>query len=338
MSASHPRAIRTAFTLIELLVVIAIIGVLIGMLLPAVQKVREAANRAKCQNNLKQFGLAVHNFNDAYGAFPAGCSLAWGNWGWSPHGQILPHIEQDDLYRQLTITQGPYVGANTTYLTQQPKIFTCPSDPYVSGAALWQGSSATYGLTSYHANAGTWVTLTKWDGVFGPGVDSAGGAPALPAVRISDIADGTSNTVAFAEVCLGPDATNWPARDITDCFDGGTVSGANISAVRATLMAKNWKTASYAGGWSPPWRYRGYPWHEGNVWRNWYNHLLPPNSACWLANGDFWQLVSPATSYHIGGVNVVFCDGSVHFVSQAIDPDAWIAFGTRAGGETATLP
>lgn len=328
---------RPGFTLVELLVVIAIIGVLIGLLLPAVQKVREAANRTKCQNNLKQIGLAVHNHNEVFGSFPAGCSLTWGSWGWSPHGQILPFIEQDGLYRIINFTQGPYASVNAAALSQQPRIFICPSDAFAGSPNFWLGGSSFYGFTSYHPNAGTWVTATKWDGVFGPGADSAGGAPALPAVKIADILDGTSNTVCFAEVAIGPTGTNWPATPRTDCFNGGTVPS-TVAGARAALVSKDWTTAGYAGGWSPPWRYRGYPWHEGNVWRNWYNHLLTPNSPCWQANGDWWQLVSPASSYHNSGANVVLCDGSVRYVGNDVDPNVWIAAGTRAGGETVSLP
>jgi prepilin-type N-terminal cleavage/methylation domain-containing protein/prepilin-type processing-associated H-X9-DG protein len=330
---------RRAFTLEELLVVIAIIGVLIGLLLPAVQKVREAANRTRCQNNLKQFGLAIHNFNQVQGTFPAGCSLAWANWGWSAHGQILPFIEQDGLYRTIDFTQGPYAGVNSTALAQQPKIFICPSDSFAGSPNFWQGGTAHYGFTSYHVNAGTWVTATKWDGVFGPAVDTPiSSAPPLPAVNISDIIDGTTNTVAFAEVALGPTGTNWPAAPRTDCFEVTGAVPSTVSGARTALATMNWSTAGYAGGWSPPWRYRGYPWHEANIWRNWYNHLLTPNSPCWRPNGDWWQLVSPASSYHNGGVNAAFCDGSVHFVADTVDPNVWMAYGTRAGGETATLP
>jgi prepilin-type processing-associated H-X9-DG protein len=249
----------------------------------------------------------------------------------------LPYIEQDGLYKLITFTQGPYAGVNSAALAQQPRIFICPSDVFAGSPNFWQGGTAFYGFTSYHANAGTWVTATKWDGVFGPGADSAGGGPALPAVTIAEILDGTTNTVAFAEVALGPTGTNFPPAPRTDCFNAGSVP-ATVAGARAALVGKDWTTAGYAGGWSPPWRYRGYPWHEGNIWRNWYNHLLTPNSPCWLANGDFWQLVSPASSYHTSGVNVVFCDGSVHFVGEAIDPTVWMAFGTRAGGEVASMP
>ena len=94
------------------------------------------------------------------------------------------------------------------------------------------------------------------------------------------------------------------------------------------------ETAGTLGGWN----WRGYPWREGSVWRNGFNTLLPPNKPCYRPNGQWWELVTPASSYHPGGVNACFADGSVRFVSEAIDPDVWAAAGTRAGGEALTLP
>jgi prepilin-type processing-associated H-X9-DG protein len=103
-------------------------------------------------------------------------------------------------------------------------------------------------------------------------------------------------------------------------------------------MAQNWQSAGLAGGWSPPWRWRGYPWREGSIWRTGYTHLLPPNSACWRLNGDWWQISPSASSYHTGGVNVALVDGSVRFVSSNVDTAAWTAAGSRNGGEPISLP
>jgi prepilin-type N-terminal cleavage/methylation domain-containing protein/prepilin-type processing-associated H-X9-DG protein len=323
--------LRRAFTLIELLVVVAIIGVLIGLLLPAVQKVREAANRTTCTNNLKQLGIALHNFECIYRAFPAGCTLRWDQWGWSPHGQLLPFIEQDNLNKQIDFDRGPYDDVNLPALPQRPKIFLCPSDPE-------QGETQPFGYTNYHPNAGSWVHARNWDGVFGTAI-AFEGVPSLVPVRFTEITDGTSNTAAFAEVCNGPGepASVGPGQR-TDCFEFGPELTQDLPTARAAFLARDWRTASYAGGWSPPWRYRGYPWHEGNIWRNWYNHLLPPNRPCWRPNDDWWQLVSPASSWHPGGVNVLLCDGSVRFVRESVDPDAWLAAGTRNGAEAVPLP
>jgi prepilin-type N-terminal cleavage/methylation domain-containing protein/prepilin-type processing-associated H-X9-DG protein len=324
------RPPRRGFTLIELLVVIAIIAILIGLLLPAVQKVREAANRMSCQNNLKQIGIGLHNYHGAQGAFPPGCSLRWDHWGQSPQTMILPYLEQGNTYLLFDITLGPYdTASNQRAIAQKPKIYLCPSD-------VQQGRDTPFGFTSYHANSGTWrITAGGWDGVFGTAIEY-GGIPAQPAVRITEITDGTSNTALFAEVINGPYNATDPHHPLRDCFDFGNLSARDPVAARNALLAANWRTASIP--WTGTWRYRGYPWGEGNIWRGWYNHLLPPNSTCWLVNGDFWQLVTPATSFHTGGVNVCMADGSVRFVSDRIDPLAWQAAGTRAGGEVIPLP
>jgi prepilin-type processing-associated H-X9-DG protein len=156
-------------------------------------------------------------------------------------------------------------------------------------------------------------------------------------VRFTDIRDGTSNTAGIAEVCNGPYDAG-PAKDPrADCFEFGQLTIKDLAQARAALLARDWRAAEFAGGWSPPWRYRGYPWREGSIWRGGYNHLLPPNSACWRPNGDWWQLVTPASSWHDGGVNVVFCDGSVRFISDSVNPAAWSAAGSRAGGEPLNL-
>jgi prepilin-type N-terminal cleavage/methylation domain-containing protein/prepilin-type processing-associated H-X9-DG protein len=328
---------RRAFTLIELLVVMAIIAILIGLLLPAVQKVREAANRTKCANNLKQLSLATLNYEFNKKTFPAGAYNATAYFG--PQAQVLPYIEQANLYQQIDLKNGPYDGNNPTVQAQRPALLICPSEYYLN-------LDTQMGWGNYHGNSGTWVsTAKKWDGVFGEASTETANTgttitiPPLKAIRIPDIKDGTTNTVMYAEVCNGPDPYgNDPPRKI-DCFDAGTVT-ANVSTAQTTLLGKNWKTAQLIGfqPTSQYWRWRGYPWGEGSIFKGWYNHLLPPNSTCWRPNSDWWQLVTPASSYHIGGVNVAMCDGSVRYVADDVDPTVWLAAGTRAGGETATLP
>ena len=334
------RLTRRGFTLIELLVVIAIIAILIGLLLPAVQKVREAAARMKCQNNLKQMSLATMNFEGVKGSLPGGAYSGTGYFG--PQAQILPYIEQSALYLQIDLTLGPYDGINPTVAAQRPTIFVCPSEAYLNPP----NGLDTMGWGNYHANSGSWVSTAKtWDGVFGDATAETANTgttitiPVLKPVRLAEITDGTSNTAMYAEVCNGPEPRGTEPRRKIDCFDAPSVTTTSVVAARSALMSMNWQQAALipydAVG---PWRYRGYPWTEGSIFKGWYNHLLPPNYPCWRANSDWWQMVSPASSYHSGGANVCMCDGSVRFVNDNVDPNVWMAAGTRANGEPLNMP
>jgi prepilin-type N-terminal cleavage/methylation domain-containing protein len=324
---------RRGFTLVELLVVIAIIGVLVALLLPAVQSARESGRRISCANNLKQLGLAAQNYHDTFRVFPPGCLLS-GTFGPSALVYLLPFVEQGniyDLYDPADHSGAGYAKTNDIPTALRPSVFICPSEPNLRRDTL-------LGWTNYHMNMGSWVhaSTSRWDGAFGPTFD-CGGGKGVPHVTMADLLDGTSHTGCFAEVCNGPQPGQ-PRRKNTDCFEhSGSISSDHATA-RATLLANDWKSAGFAGGWSPPWRWRGYPWREGSVWRGGYNHLLPPNSACWRTNGDWWQLVTPATSFHISGVNVVLCDGSVKYVNDNIDGAIWEAAGSRDGGEAIQLP
>jgi prepilin-type N-terminal cleavage/methylation domain-containing protein/prepilin-type processing-associated H-X9-DG protein len=322
MNIRKPVRVRSAFTLVELLVVIAIIGILVALLLPAVQAAREAARRSACQNNLHQMGLALHNFENAYGELPSGSPQSFDqSLGYlSPQAQILPFIEEEAVGRLLDINKGPFDQPNYNAARSQPAVFLCPSDQ-VPGAA------ADMGWNNYHANCGTWVKVTGWDGVFGPNYPAAGHE--LEPLRLGQIVDGTSKTVAFAEVVngYGPD-TQAPPDRLADCFEFGGAPSGDVRAVRAAFLGRDWTQGRIP--WSGEWRWRGYPWSEGTVWRGWYNHLTPPNSACWQP-GDWWLLVTPATSYHGDVVNIAMCDGSVQSVTAGIDPDVWIEMGTRNG-------
>ena len=120
----------------------------------------------------------------------------------------------------------------------------------------------------------------------------------------------------------------------TDCFESSLPAGP-VLAARTAFQGMDWRTMTIP--WTGTWRWRGYPWTEGTPWRNWYNHLLPPNSACFVPGGDFWKVVSPPSSYHPGGVQVVMGDGSVKFIAQTINADIWTAAGTRQGNEPLQL-
>src|SRR5687767_9776230 len=177
---------RQAFTLVELLVVIAIIGILVALLLPAVQAAREAARRTQCSNQLKQLGLAAHNFESSYGRLPHGSQTA-ALWGPSPHTYLLPMMEGKNITDLMDSTfahgaSDPTNGAATTLQhefgsTVRPKIFHCPSDPYTFKGLV-------YGFTNYHSNYGSWVRLqSRWDGVFGTNFVPYGSVPIVAATK-----------------------------------------------------------------------------------------------------------------------------------------------------------
>ncbi|WP_020470310.1 DUF1559 domain-containing protein [Zavarzinella formosa] len=311
---------RRGFTLIELLVVMAIIAILIGLLLPAVQKIREAANRMKCTNNLKQLGLALQNYHGANEKFPIGATAAAYV---GPNVFLLPYLEQDNIYSQ--VGNPNTAAAWTTYTANKPAAFLCPSDTE-------KGAATDYGYSNYRYNGGSWDRINNWDGVFGMAVSSESSPTAVATeTRIADITDGTSNTAAISEGC------NYQASGtdkLSDCFETpASVTATTIPTARAAFQAMDWKTAGLAGG---GWKGRGYPWSEGSMWRGLYNHILPPNTPCWRP-GAYGQYAAAPTSRHTGGVNVCLVDGSVRFVRESVNVDAWTAFGTRSTGESLPL-
>jgi prepilin-type N-terminal cleavage/methylation domain-containing protein/prepilin-type processing-associated H-X9-DG protein len=285
--SGQPRRDRRGFTLIELLVVIAIIAILIGLLLPAVQKVREAAARAKCQNNLKQIGLALHNYHDAYGKFPPGevstnGASGQGNWAWS--ALILPYVEQSALFTLVNPILGTTMPSATSttdprtpgVLTSVP-IMICPSD--LGGpinAYLGNYAKSNYPITksiaaaSYNDVTGVYNFFTQ--------------------THITDVTDGTSNTLLCSERAAPP-------------FPGTFLS---LGAIWAGRIGTNCS----------------YSFDEGQINASIPTALLNSAGACCISAGanDPHDFRGSASSFHTNGINTVFCDGSVKFIQQTIDP------------------
>jgi prepilin-type N-terminal cleavage/methylation domain-containing protein/prepilin-type processing-associated H-X9-DG protein len=345
------NSLRHAFTLVELLVVIAIIGVLVALLLPAVQAAREASRRSSCQNNLKQLGLSMLNFESAKTTLPGGSLKPFGSGYFSPQAQLLPYAENQALGQLLDYNKGPLDDNNPNNHNEnlnrnnaaRAKIgmFLCPTEPQQGEYMQSQGYP---GFTSYRSNAGSWVKIGGWDGVFGPPDVRAGKDP-LPPVEISQIIDGTSNTVAFAEGVNGTIgiATSDAGDPINDCFEyGATPNPPDIVGARKLFMEKSTAGVAVPRDTTSTellsnglWRLRGAPWTEGTMWRTWYNHVVPPGGVTWKPT-DWWELVAPASSYHASSINVAMCDGSVQSIAGDIDPDVWLEMGTRDGLPPAT--
>jgi prepilin-type N-terminal cleavage/methylation domain-containing protein/prepilin-type processing-associated H-X9-DG protein len=311
---------RRGFTLIELLVVIAIIGVLIALLLPAVQSAREAARRAQCVNNLKQLGIALHNYHDTIGTLPLGRSIPFDR-SFSQFARILPYIEAGSIATAINFDLAYSTPANLTAAQTRVSVLTCPSD-----AA--DAVPAETGPTSYRANEGTSVVM--WHGKSDPTNINAG----MPApnglffsdmkVNIAGIRDGTSNTAAFSEHVLG-DFSQTIATEKADTFAPGTYPANPDEAVQFCRDV-NWRDVARQG-----YSNVGAPWLWGYHSTSSYWHSGPPNTKSCMYPPS--RIMTVANSYHPGGVNVCFADGSVRFVKDTVAIGTWRALGTRAGGE-----
>jgi prepilin-type N-terminal cleavage/methylation domain-containing protein/prepilin-type processing-associated H-X9-DG protein len=357
---------RLGFTLIELLVVIAIIAVLIALLLPAVQMAREAARRSQCRNNLKQIGLAYHNYHSVYNCFPP--MQTWDNgpnntdgntrWasGFSTKSQILPYMEQAAVFNGLNFafpvvydgwTAAYPVTPNTTSRNTSIEAFLCPSDPNPGTPYYpFNGRSnyvANMGLprqnTGLMQNGANWVLalpneypMSQWGGPWGSDINS-------PPIGLRDILDGTANTALYSEFVKGAGINDWnrngfdPNQPKVNVYRGVSVSGTTSTQEEAELLSQACEAElrdAVEGSFK-----RGMSWAGAIHGHDSYTHISTPNKkSCFRGDPGGWDSITgdtvfTANSYHPGGVNMLMCDGAVRFVQDNVSGTIYRAIGSR---------
>lgn len=342
------RRRRAGFTLIELLVVIAIIGVLIALLLPAVQAAREAARRAQCTNQLKQLGIAIHNYHDVFRALPFGKGLDYSMVlpsapmyaRWSTHSQLLMFMEQKPLFDSINFSLPPespsldtmgmgfmpaYQDPDRSNMTASRIVistFLCPSDGNTGGD--WPAGN------NYFGNEGTWLCdlCDQMPSTTAPGEMARGPFYNRSCVNLSSMTDGTSQTAFFSERIRG----NGSASPRSDMYQMN-----NQLTLDQTYQACTTLDTTMA---MPMTSRIGACWVIGDMTCTTYNHVGGPNKrTCAGMPSDMsgsmanMSVQLPPSSYHPGGVNLLMGDGGVRFIKDSIALPAWRALSTRNGGE-----